>query len=248
MASTQPDSPDDVDRFAQGRSLNRQLFRADAVGMTGERSDASGGAELVDAVRSGDEETFGALFDAAADDVYRFCVRRVSDPELAEDLVSVVFLEAWRCRRRAFVVDESLRPWLFGIARNVTRTARRSAFRHRAALTRYHAIHDGEVEQDPADQVAGRIDAERAHDVVEAAVSGLPRKDRDVAELCLLVGLTTAAAAVVLGIPEGTVRSRLSRVRRRLRRLLQSGEDVNGRTGTGHEPVERPPAVPSGRS
>ena len=78
-------------------------------------------------------------FDAFAQDVYRFCVRATGDRVLAEDLMSVVFLEAWRCRDRAVLVEATLRPWLLGIASNVVRTSRRSQRRHAAMLATLHA-------------------------------------------------------------------------------------------------------------
>lgn len=82
------------------------------------------------------DEVFATVFDQHAQEVYRYCARRAETPDAAEDLMSVVFLEAWRCRVRAVQMDGSYRPWLLGIARNVVRTARRSAHRHRAALRR----------------------------------------------------------------------------------------------------------------
>jgi RNA polymerase sigma factor (sigma-70 family) len=154
------------------------------------------------AVRSGDADAFGALFDRHARQVHAYCARRAIEPSAADDLMSMVFLEAWRCRDRAALVDGSMRPWLFGIARNVVRHAGRSSFRYRAALNRYVAAEVAPA-ADLEDQVVRAVDAAGLEREVATAVGSLPRRDRDVAELCLLHGLTTAAAAVVLGIPEG---------------------------------------------
>lgn len=209
--------------------------------------DGSTSDELT-AVRQGDAEAFGALFDRHAQEVYRYCARRCEVADAAEDLMSVVFLEAWRCRAGAVQVDGSFRPWLFGVARNVTRTARRSAFRHRAALGRFHSSYSSAQEVDPAEAVVARVDAERAVRLVEDDLHGLPARDRDVAELCLLEQMSVASAALVLGIPEGTVKSRLSRVRRHWQHLLQTSENVTPATSVGHVQGERPSVAPVGGS
>ncbi|MBA3908242.1 MAG: hypothetical protein H0X35_16405 [Pseudonocardiales bacterium] len=99
---------------------------------------------------------------------------------------------------------------------------------------------------DLEEQAIRAADAAGLESSVAAALGSLPRRDRDVAELCLLHGLTTAAAAVALGIPEGTVKSRLSRTRGQLRRLLQTGESVNAGRPTGNARVERPSVAPAG--
>jgi RNA polymerase sigma factor (sigma-70 family) len=200
------------------------------------------------AVRQGDVDAFAGLFDLHAQDVYRYCVRRCDLPDAAEDLMSVVFLEAWRCRAGAVQVEGSLRPWLFGVARNVTRTARRSAFRHRAALGRFHASETQAQAPDLAEAVVERVDAERAARLVEEDLLRLPARDRDVAELCLLDQMSVAAAALVLGIPEGTVKSRLARVRRHWQNLLRTGENATPAGSTGHVQGERPPVAAVGGS
>jgi RNA polymerase sigma-70 factor (ECF subfamily) len=198
-----------------------------------------------DHVAAGDVEAFGALFDRHAADIHAFCARRTCETDAADDLLSMVFLEAWRCRDRAVLVEDSLRPWLFGIARNVVRHSGRSAVRYRAALNRYAAA-EVPPAADLEDDVARSVDAASLEKQVALALSALPRRDREVAELCLLHGLTTAAAALALGIPEGTVKSRLSRTRSRLRRLLQSGEYVNAPAATGNVQVEWPTVAPAG--
>src|SRR5205823_4072786 len=133
--------------------------------------------------------------------VHRYCARRCEDVGDAEDLTSVVFLEAWRTRARALVVDDSLRPWLFGIARNVVRNANRSRRRYRAALERLHALplmlDEGEAQRSAV------ADAMELRAALVQAIAQLTDKQRDVVELCLVEQLSPAAAAAVLGVPEG---------------------------------------------
>src|SRR5688572_3516499 len=98
--------------------------------------------------RDGDAEAFGALFDRHASTVYSYCFRRTADWALAEDLTSVVFLEAWRVRTRMAPAGASAVPLLLGIATNVVRNQWRSRRRHRAALQRLPAA---DAERDFAD-------------------------------------------------------------------------------------------------
>lgn len=162
---------------------------------------------------AGDAQAFGVLFERHARAVYVFCFRRTADWSLAEDLTSVVFLEAWRRRAQVRLVRESALPWLLGVATNVVLNARRSLRRHRAALERLPR----EQEPDFADDVAERLDDERHMRSLLHALAALPRRERDVLALCRFAGLSYEEAAVALGIPVGTVRSRLSRARARLR-------------------------------
>ncbi|MEV4287251.1 RNA polymerase sigma factor [Nonomuraea bangladeshensis] len=174
--------------------------------------------ELWSRAAEGSGEAFGALFDRYARDVYNHCFRRTADWSAAEDLTSVVFLEAWRRRGEVRIHRESALPWLLGVANNVLRNRHRSLRRHRAALERLPAR---AYEPDPAEDVAGRLDGERRMRAILALVDRLPPADREVLALCVWSELTYEEAAVALGVPVGTVRSRLSRARSRLKDLLE---------------------------
>ncbi|MFF5583313.1 sigma factor [Streptomyces hygroscopicus] len=87
-------------------------------------------------VRAGDPDAFGQLFDENASVIYRHSVRLTGNWVTADDIVSLTFLEAWRLRERLLPGDGSLRPWLLGIATNVTRNTARAARRHQAALAK----------------------------------------------------------------------------------------------------------------
>ena len=171
----------------------------------------------------GDADAFGVLYERHARAVYNHCFRGTANWARAEDLTSVVFLEAWRRRAEVRLENESALPWLLGVATNVLRNGWRSRRRREAALARLRL----DDEPDFADNVEGRLDDERAmHDVLRL-VSALPRRERDVLALCAWSELSYEETAVALDIPVGTVRSRLSRARARLRELR--GEH-------GHEP------------
>jgi RNA polymerase sigma factor (sigma-70 family) len=160
---------------------------------------------------AGDPEALGDLYARHARRIYNFLFRLTGDWSEAEDLTSVVFLEAWR-RRRAVEPGKAV-AWLHGVALNVARNRRRSLRRYRSALGRLPADEATAPFEPDADS---RLDAERRMRDVVASVARLPRRDRDVLALCVFGGLTYEAAADVLGVPVGTVRSRLARARARL--------------------------------
>jgi len=177
--------------------------------------------------RTGDREAFGLLFERYAQAIYNYCFRRVGDWASAEDLMSIVFLEAWRRRDQELPPGKVL-PWLYGVATNVIRNRRRSERRFAAALARMPAP---TADQDFADEADERLDdADRMRQVL-AAIASLPPREQDVLALCTWSDLSYDDAALALGIPVGTVRSRLSRARARLREL-----DLR----FGHEPGSNP--------
>ena len=174
--------------------------------------------ELWEASVLGEADAFGELFERHHVLVYNFCFRRTGSWSTAEDLLAVVFLEAWRTRRQMQLHDGSLLPWLYAIATNVTRHQHRSTARHRAALDRVASRLTNVP--DHADEIIDRISDEKRMQQVLAALTQLPQREQDVLELTAFAGLDYAQISAALGIPVGTVRSRLSRGRSRLRRIV----------------------------
>lgn len=165
--------------------------------------------------RAGDADAFGLLFERHARTIYNYCFRRVGDWTVAEDLVSIVFLEAWRRREKRLPLGKEL-PWLIGVATNVIRNNRRAARRHSAAIGR---VPEPRPEPGFAEDTAERVDDERLMTRALALVAQLPRREQEVFALCAWCELSYEDASIALGIPAGTVRSRLSRARARLREL-----------------------------
>jgi RNA polymerase sigma-70 factor (ECF subfamily) len=172
-------------------------------------------SELWLRVRGDDAEAFGVLFERHARTIYNYCFRRLGDWGSAEDLVSVVFLEAWRRRRQELPPGKVL-PWLYGIATNVVRNRRRAERRHAAALRR---VPKPSPEPSFADDSDRRVDDEELMGRALGLVAQLPRREQEVFALCAWSELSYEDAAIALRIPVGTVRSRLSRARARLREL-----------------------------
>jgi RNA polymerase sigma-70 factor, ECF subfamily len=170
--------------------------------------------ELWDRASGGDVDAFGVLFSRHAPAVYAFCLRRTADPAAADDLTSIVFLKAWRRRADVRIEPDAMRAWLLGVAVNSLRSHWRSRRRHAAALARLRVER---AELDEIDRAAERLDAAAGLQAARAALAGLRREERDVLTLVAWGELDYEGVAVALGIPVGTVRSRLSRARRRLR-------------------------------
>ncbi|MEU9298734.1 RNA polymerase sigma factor [Streptomyces sp. NPDC048266] len=194
-------------------------------------------------IRAGDPDTFGSLFDDYARAVYNHAFRLTGDWSAAEDVLSLTFLEAWRLRGSVDLDGGSLRPWLLGIATNTARNIRRAARRHEAAVGR---LPREEILPDFAEDLVSRIDDAEQVAALQAALSRLRRPEREVVALCIWSGLDYAAAARSLGIPVGTVRSRLSRARKKLHKYAGFGlsvENGNSKRGCGQVDGDRIPAV-----
>jgi RNA polymerase sigma factor (sigma-70 family) len=170
-------------------------------------------------VRAGEPDAFRELFDAHVRSVYNHGFRLVGSWSVAEDVVSLTFLEAWRLRGRVEPGPDggSLRPWLLGIATNVARNVRRAARRYDIAVAR---LPGADVVPDFAEEVADRVDDRARLERALAVLATLRTAEREVVALCVWSGLDYAEAAEALGVPIGTVRSRLSRARAKLAALL----------------------------
>ncbi|MEW2179592.1 sigma-70 family RNA polymerase sigma factor [Streptomyces sp. NPDC005406] len=176
-------------------------------------------------IRAGDPQAFAELFDEYARTVYNHAYRLTADWAAAEDIVSATFMEAWRGRQRLDAEGGSLRPWMLGIATNLVRAQSRSNRRYKAAAAAAtHAAGPGgeAAVADHADEVAGRLDDRNRLAATAQALSSLRRTEREVLSLCLWQSLDYAAAAQVLDVPVGTVRSRLSRARKKLKKLADA--------------------------
>jgi RNA polymerase sigma factor (sigma-70 family) len=155
-------------------------------------------------------EAFGELFRRHARSVYAYCARRTGNLDLAEDLTSIVFMEAFRRRRKLQLSNASALPWLLGVANNVARNADRSVRRYRSALDRLPPQAHRTSSEDDAIE---RLEAQEAIARALKAISALTRAEQDVVLLVLWSELSYAEAASALGIPVGTVRSRLASAR-----------------------------------
>lgn len=170
--------------------------------------------QLWTALVGGDPDAFDLLYDRHVGAVHRFLARRVGSHD-AEDLTAVVFTEAWRTRDRVEVDPErGIGPWLVGIAANCARAHLRSRVAaHEVAVRLAGTLAD---EPDHADTVVHALDDLCDVRRARVALESLSDSDQEVIALCVLEGMSPAEVAPVLGQRASTVRSRLTRARRRL--------------------------------
>ncbi|MBE8475012.1 RNA polymerase sigma factor [Streptomyces justiciae] len=166
-------------------------------------------------------DAFELLFHRYADDIHRYVARRLGT-EAADDLMAETFVVAFQERRRYDLTRLHARPWLYGIVTNLVGRHRRAEARRLRALARAAAtgIGDGDGGEALADRVTARVGAERTRAELAGALAELPARYRDVLLVIAWGDLDYAEAAEALGIPVGTVRSRLHRARAKLRVAL----------------------------
>lgn len=174
-------------------------------------------ASLWQRAAAGNKAAFGELFERHAQAVWNHAYRLTGSWSVAEDLTSITFMTAWRKLGETTLVRDSALPWLYAVAGNLARSEYRSSGRFARMLRR---VPTQDLIEDHAESVAAKIDGETRMRVVLAAVAKLPKSERQVVELCLIGELSTAEAAELLGIEEVSIRSRISRARARLRRIL----------------------------
>lgn len=155
---------------------------------------------------------FEQLFEAHADDLHRYLGRLVG--AAADDLVADTFVAALKGRAGFDAARASARAWLFGIANNLARNHLRRRKREHAATARLAGAARAESHES---RVVEQVDAQVRARQLATAIAGLDEADRDVLLLTSWAGMDSNEIAEALGIPAGTVRSRLHRVRRHLR-------------------------------
>jgi RNA polymerase sigma factor (sigma-70 family) len=161
-------------------------------------------------------ERFELLFQRHAPQVQRYVARRLG-ADAADDIVAETFLLAFRQRAGFDVTRGDALPWLYGIATNLLGRHRRNEIRLYKALARTGT---DPVTAPFTDRVDERVTATAASRRLASALAGLSAAYRDALLLVAWGGLSYEETATALGVPVGTVRSRISRARADLRRTL----------------------------
>ena len=172
-----------------------------------------------------DPEAFTRLFERHWEAVHRFCSSRAgaAGEDIAAESFRVAFDRRWRFDARY----SDARPWLFGIANNLLRDHFRSARREAQKLSRsaaLDALTKGGDELNP-------LERQMLGTELAAALKDLPAVDRDALLLLAWADLDYDQIARALGVPIGTVRSRIHRARQRVRAYLETSEHHNEQDG-----------------
>jgi RNA polymerase sigma factor (sigma-70 family) len=163
-----------------------------------------------------DPGCFAVVFDRYFAEIHGYAARRLGS-QAADDIAAETFMTAFRKRATYDVARGSVRAWLYGIATNHLSRHRRRETRAYRALERA-GVSSGD--EDAQERVVDRMTAHAAHRQLAVALAALSPGDRDVLLLIALADLSHAEVASALGIPYGTVGSRLSRTRKKLRSAL----------------------------
>lgn len=168
-------------------------------------------------------ERFAGLYDRYIEEIHRYLAGRLGS-QIADDLAAETFLTAFRKRDTFDPSRGAVRPWLYGIASNLVALHRRGESRRLSALRRVPV----EGPSNHEDRTITRLTAASAQGRLAAELAALSDGERDVLLLVALGDLSHEEVAQALGIPFGTVGSRLSRVRKKLRAALG---DINTMLG-----------------
>jgi RNA polymerase sigma-70 factor (ECF subfamily) len=167
---------------------------------------------VVERCRGGDDQAWAELIDATADDIFRLAVSFSRNRTEAEDLTQEVFLKLWQ-NLNHYVTGSSFRAWAFRVARNLFIDAYRRARDQRKATWVDPEFLDTLSGSD--DPHAGAVRRQR----LELARAALERLPEELSQLIMLrdfADWSYEELAADLGIPLGTVKSRLNRARREL--------------------------------
>lgn len=180
-------------------------------------SDPDSDLDLHRAAGRGSEEAMAALYRRHGALIYRFSLRLSQDPSIAEEVTQDVFLALLRQSDRFDPGRAALSTWLCGIAR-------RLIWKHLERRARHLPIEppDNEIEaESPDDDPGVALSRKETVEAVQRGIDALPMQWREVIILCEFEEMTYDEAALVLGVPVGTVRSRLHRAKVRLALLLR---------------------------
>lgn len=186
--------------------------------MDGDEDITRAADETVAWAMAGDRESFAALVREHGQAVHAYLARRAGRG-VADELLTEVWLRAWRSRGSYDVGWADPRPWLYGIARNVLRAHWRVRADRPEGLFR--------LAEDPWPAVDDRLDADRLRLALTAALAALGEDYREVVLLVAWEQLTPSEVALALGLPPSTVRSRLHRARLILQRSIDTSDLTN---------------------
>lgn len=179
--------------------------------------------KLVQQAQKGDSSAFEQLVLSYQKRVYNLALRMVCNPDDAYDVAQEAFFKAWRSLP-SLKADAAFSTWLFRLTSNECIDFLRRAKRQKVvSLTVSSEEEQAQLDMpDPAPSPEERVITRQTHQQVLAAIDALPTEHRQILTLRILNDMDYRQIAAVLGIAEGTVKSRLSRARENLRKNLDT--------------------------
>jgi RNA polymerase sigma-70 factor (ECF subfamily) len=157
--------------------------------------------DLFRLMKKGDSSAFAELYDRREPSIYRYALHMTGSAALAQEVAHDVFLQLMSAANRFDEGRGTLEGWMYGVARNLVRALRRKGPVEEA------------VDQPCDDDILGELIDGETTAALHAAIQELPEAYRDAVVLCDLEERNYDEAAVIMGCPVGTVRSRLHRAR-----------------------------------
>jgi RNA polymerase sigma-70 factor, ECF subfamily len=170
---------------------------------------------LIARIAAGDKLAMRALFARHHLRIYRFVLRFIRDPQLAEELISEVFLDVWRHAGK-FEGRSAAATWLLGIARFKALSSLRR--RGDAQLDDATAA----AIEDTGDDPEVTICKQQQGEILRNCLARISPDHREIVDLVYYQGMTIGEVAEIVGIPEGTVKTRMLHARRQLSVLLSA--------------------------
>lgn len=169
--------------------------------------------QLLKDIAAGDRTAFATLYRRYHRRLFAFIYRRLDNQEAAEDVLQEVMFEVWK-KAGAFAGRSKPSTWLFGIARYKTLNALRGLARPSTREEELPELVSGTAGPE------ARATARSEREAVQAALGRLSPEHREVLELAYYEGLSLAEIAEIVGVPPGTVKSRMFHARQHLKGLL----------------------------
>ncbi|MBX2798595.1 MAG: sigma-70 family RNA polymerase sigma factor [Myxococcales bacterium] len=192
-------------------------------------------AELVGRFKEGDRDAYSEIVRRYQDRVFTLCLKWMGDREVAEEVAQDVFLALYKSLAR-FRGDAQLSTWIYRVVINHCKNRR--LYRRRRKMERHEAL-EGEspqADEGPTRQIADEgpgtdapLHAQQAQALLQTALEQLDEEQRHIVVLRDIQDLSYEEIADILGLPRGTVKSRLHRARAQLSHVLSrriSKEDV----------------------
>jgi RNA polymerase sigma-70 factor (ECF subfamily) len=172
--------------------------------------------EFLARVAQGDRDAFAALYDSTSALVYSLVIRIVGNRADAEEVTLDVYLQVWRDARRFDSVRGGVRSWLAMLARSRALDRRRSQASQQSRVT--ETVEEERASEAPTPEALSALSQHRR--AVAEAMSALPKEQREVINLAYFDGLSQTEMAEQLGLPLGTVKTRVRLGMMRLRDLI----------------------------
>lgn len=177
--------------------------------------------ELVAGLQAGRPEAARLLYQTYGPALYGFAIRRTCDPELSREIVQDVMTSVWRSAPRFETGRGAFRSWVFQIARNAIADAGRRDSRRPQIVGSLFPEQGDHPARGTGQGVEDHVDAFVRNWLIASALERLPTDHRTVVDLVYFRQLKVAEAALHLGVPEGTVKSRCFYALQNLRSAFQ---------------------------